>query len=182
MSQDNALDKIATSTIARLTDYQRPLNNDQLAAIGSSGDAFADAMAALEALGVPLVDSANELGNGFHKTDNKDQFVGVPLVLVMWSFHDGDFGDDPFVALHIVTRDGGKYIVTDGSTGMRDELAKWSANNSGRTHGMLCETGFGKSEYKYCEDCQTTNTKNVQKCKECNGSKNLNKAVTYYVH
>lgn len=161
-----------------LTAITRPIDNDQLRNVRD----FGSAMELLESMGVPLVDSSEELGTGFTKTDNKEQFVGVPLVVLYWSFHDGDFGEDPFVAIHLVTKDGGRYILTDGSTGIRDELRKWTENNNGRTHGMLCQNGLSKSEYKYCENCKSTNSRKATTCRTCNTSKDLGKAFTYYMH
>jgi hypothetical protein len=177
MSQPAVPDSASSELSTDILSIARPIDNDQLRTVTD----FNSAMELLENMGVPLVDSSEELGTGFKKTDNKKQFVGVPLVVLFWTFHDGDFGEDPFVAIHLVTRDGGKYILTDGSTGIRDELRKWTENNNGRTFGMICETGFSESEYKYCEGCQTTNTKKSTKCRSC-GSPKLTKALTYYMH
>lgn len=162
---------------SELVAIERPIDNDQLRNVRD----FSSAMELLESLGVPLVDSSEELGTGFIKTDKKDQFVGTPFVALFWTFHEGDYGSDPFVAIHLVTRDGGRYILTDGSTGIRDELRKWTENNNGRTHGMICESGLSKSEYKYCEQCQTTNSRKANACRNC-GSTKINPAFTYYMH
>ena len=89
--------------LVNLTDIDRPFSNDQLSDIGG----FSDALELVESTGLTLVDSSKELGNGFIKTDNKEMLVGVPFVALMWSFHEGDFGDEPFTAIHLVTRDGG---------------------------------------------------------------------------
>jgi hypothetical protein len=100
--------------------------------------------------------AAGALGDGFALTQNKDRFCGVPLLFVHWTISDGDYpilGDDgkptgevgKFVAARIVTKDGGKYIITDGGTGIGRQLQVYTAE-TGKTY-LLAEKGLRVSRY-----------------------------------
>jgi hypothetical protein len=128
-------------------------NPDALRAVSSFEDAV---QLAVDTHG-GVAEADKELGDGFTllDSDDKARLVGVPCLFMEWSFHPGDFGD-VFVAARVVARnpDGsaGKYIINDGSTGIKDVLAKYT-DNTGRTGGLFARHGLRASEYQYCEAC-----------------------------
>jgi hypothetical protein len=118
--------------------------DDQLSEISSFGDALA---LVRENVGEENVHSADEvLGNGFRLLDNKDLLLEVPMLLVKWDFHNGDHGE--FVTIHLVTEDNRKYVVNDGSSGIRDQLMQLTSKTN--TYGpLLVKKGLRRSDYKY---------------------------------
>ncbi|HWV44407.1 MAG TPA: hypothetical protein VN039_00025 [Nitrospira sp.] len=121
------------------------LSEDDLGAVQS----FADAMQLMQDARVDVV-STDDLGDGFVvlPTDGKASLVGVPFIILNMRFHTGDMGE--FVILHVVTEDGRKLIVNDGSTGIRDQCKGYARNN--RTQGILCKRGLTRSDYTYEDD------------------------------
>lgn len=81
---------------------------------------------------------------------DKDVLVGTPFLLVEWEENPGDFGDT-FVTLKVITMDGRRFIVNDGSSGISQQL-KLTTEKTGRTVGMSCRKGLRKSEYVYTND------------------------------
>jgi hypothetical protein len=171
MAQNTLAKNKATSTEVAT---RRQFDDEQLLAITDFATAY---RAATDAYGDPVV-STEELGTGFKKIDDKSYLVDKPFLALMWEFHPGDYGDEPFVAVHCVTEANEKLIFVDGSTGIRDALQKWS-NRSGRQGGMLCPQGLRDSEFHYCEDCKTAKNKRDTHCPDC-GTK-LTPATTYYI-
>ena len=114
---------------------------------------------ALELLRAQFGDQAtvtidDELGTGFALADDKmkDSLVGVPMLLLYWAFNQGDYRDadgnaQDFVTVALVTEDGRKIIVNDGSTGICAQL--WElTDRSGRQNGLIVKRGLRKSEYR----------------------------------
>lgn len=100
---------------------RRRFSDDQLRAISSLTEA-------LELAG-PIVDiSETELSSGFDVC-SKTLLIDVPFVILDWSFSTGEQGE--FVSVIIVTRDGKKYIITDGSTGIYAQLKRLPRLTSG---------------------------------------------------
>lgn len=99
-----------------------------------------------------LETAAQALGDGFALTDNKDRFIGVPLVLVHWTISLGDYPNPKtgevgnFVAARLVTKDGGKYIITDGGTGIARQLEDYTAE-TGKTF-LVAQKGLRVSTYE----------------------------------
>jgi len=87
-----------------------------------------------------------EIGDGFKLLENKDQLIGVEMLFVSWDFHMGDHGE--FVSVKCVTRDGQKYILNDGSSGIRDQLMGLSAKKN-QNAGLYAKKGLRRSDYKY---------------------------------
>ena len=112
---------------------------------------FADVQALFAEHQIQVVDAAEEIGDGFALTDNKDQFIGREMMILSWAFGKGDFGDDSgFVAMRFVVQEAngsvGKYVITDGGTGIYADLKKYT-ERTGVTGGMWVKKGFRKSEY-----------------------------------
>jgi len=121
---------------------------DELAGIKSFDDALAlvaEKLGGQEKVGV----ADQEIGDGFKLLENKDTLIGIEMLLVTWDFHMGDFGE--FVSAKVVTRDGQKYIVNDGSSGIRDQLMQYSAKKNSQG-GLFCRKGLRRSEYKYTDE------------------------------
>lgn len=104
------------------------------------------------ASGAALVDVA-DFGDGFTLLDDKSRLLGTPFVITNGRLHDGDFGT--FAILHVVTlsENGeitGRYIVNDGSTGIRDQWQEISAKIAPGAV-VMCRHGLRKSDYMYTD-------------------------------
>jgi hypothetical protein len=134
---------------------------DQLREIASFDDALA-----LTAEAHGSIEIASEvLGDGFAVIDNKDVLIGVPFIAMGWQFYDGIGGQ--FAAIRVVTKDNKKYIVNDGSTGIRAQLERYQ-QRTGRCGGMYVGKGLRKSTYE------------VQ-LPDKNGDLRASMATTYYL-
>lgn len=126
------------------------LNTQQLREIES----FDDALALLqETYGSEALETADKaLGDGFALTHNKDQFLGVPLVFVWWTASDGSYPDPEtgelrkFVSARIVTKTGGKFVITDGSSGISEQLMRYGAETG--KNFLVARKGLRVSRYK----------------------------------
>lgn len=111
-----------------------------------------DALALSAEIHGDVQDITEKLGTGFNLLKDKDRLVGKPFVVISFGFNEGDF-DGYFTSLAVVTKDEKKYIVNDGSTGIRDQLMEL-ARETRRFGGWLVPHGLRKSEYNY-EDKET---------------------------
>lgn len=120
------------------------ISTDELAALTNFSDALSLVTQKVgeSNLGV----AAQEIGDGFKLLENKDQLIGVAFIAVTWDFHQGDHGE--FVSVKLMTKDGQKFIVNDGSSGIRDQLIGYT-NKKGTQGGLLCEKGLRRSQYEY---------------------------------
>lgn len=143
-----AAKKTAASTTS--TEVEVPGKNitvDELAALTSFDDAL---KLVQEKIGEDNVGvAAAEIGDGFKLLENKDQLIGIPFIAVTWDFHQGDHGE--FVSAKVMTRDGQKYIVNDGSSGIRDQLMGYTAKKNTQG-GLYCEKGLRRSNYEYQDE------------------------------
>lgn len=117
-------------------------DNDALRAITS----FDEALALTEqTLGHEVVNASDEMGNGFTilPTTDKDKLVGVRFLIMSFDFHAGDNGT--YVSCQIVTEDGRRLVLNDGSTGICDQLITWNQKTN-RSGGLLVN-GVRRSEY-----------------------------------
>lgn len=111
-------------------------------------ESMQDAFAALENAGVDVVEISDVMGTGFSKIEDdagKGTLVKVPFVILHWGFSLGEYGD--FVTAHIVTEDGRKLILTDGSKGIYDQLSAFT-DETGRQTGMIVRKGLRRSDYR----------------------------------
>lgn len=125
-----------TKEIANLT-----RDEDALASITTLDDAFT----LLAGAGVSVTE-AKDLGSGFVVLDKneKNQLVGKGFIVIGAGFHNGDMGE--FVSLHVVTEDGGKFIINDGGTGIKDQAKRYA--EKGKLVGLLCRKGLTRSDYE----------------------------------
>jgi hypothetical protein len=127
-----------------------------------------DAVALLSELGIEgvstILDAAQEIGDGWKILSDKDDLINVPFVIVNYRFKEGDFYKDgskaAFGVFHVVTREAietagakGKWIVTDGSTGLCAQVSEWcDKNNIDYTSkdakpALACSKGLVRSDY-----------------------------------
>lgn len=134
MSANSTANGTAVATRSRF-------DSNDLRSIGS----FADLGNLVKDRGIAVVDSRDVLGDGFElvPTPEKTRLVGVPFVIVDYSFAQGDNGE--FATMRIVTKRDEKLIVNDGSTGIRDQLHQLDA--AGIDGVILVERGLRVSEY-----------------------------------
>jgi hypothetical protein len=122
-------------------------SSDQLAELSSFDDAL---KLARELYGdAAVVAAADVIGDGFKLLDNKDQLIEVPFLAISWDFHQGTHGE--FVSVKVMTKDGQKFVLNDGSTGIRDQLMSYTAN-SGNYGGLFCMKGLRRSDYTYKDE------------------------------
>ena len=124
----------------------RAFSTEELRSISSFDDALNLAQAKL-GKGNVIPQASEELGDGFTllESEEKNLLIKRDMIILDWVFADGDYGDE-FVTMRLVTRDGGRYIVNDGSTGICAQLRDYS-NRTGRYSMLRVERGFRKSEY-----------------------------------
>lgn len=130
---------------------KRVLSEDTLRNIHSLNDAFR----ALEIEGISAEDYA-DYGTGFDvlDSDNKSRLLKVPFAILEWTFTKGNFGE--YVACVVVTEDGGKYILLDGSTGIREQLRSVTRQRIAKglgcpQQGLIVRKGLRVSEYDYVD-------------------------------
>lgn len=142
MDTDNAPESTGTEVerIGRLSD-------DDLRTVQTLSDAFG-------MLGVTVEDYSESYGSGFTvlDSDEKIRLVGVPFGILEWRFNMGDQGE--FVSCVVMTEEGAKYVINDGSTGIYEQLRKVTDSRVERgadeyqsTHGLLVKRGLRKSDY-----------------------------------
>jgi hypothetical protein len=124
------------------------LDDETLREIGS----FDDALKVMQDSGDIVVADA-EIGNGFAVADDdvKMRLQKIPIALLSWTFNKGDYGkaedgSDEFVTAHVVTKSGEKWIINDGSTGIRRQLRTYT-NRTNRQNNMVVRNGLRFSEY-----------------------------------
>lgn len=134
-------------------------NDEQLANIKG----YKDAAALLVDAGV-TPEFISDYGTGFKVVSDKSVLIGRPFLILSWRFNEGDFGDKGFVSAEIVTDQDEKFILNDGSTGIRDQLATVTSQRVSRKHstpyaGLVCANGLTKTNYFYNETTQETSSK-----------------------
>ena len=108
---------------------------------------FDSALAALQQQGV-AVESIAEYGDGFVvlPTADKRTLVGVAFVIVDATFRtDKDTARD-YVSLRIMTADGRKLIVNDGSVGIMKQVGELTTRR-GSVAGLVVPQGLSGGEY-----------------------------------
>lgn len=114
---------------------------------------FEDAVALTRSVVGEVQDAAEVIGSGFIvlPTDQKSRLVGVKFVILSVDFSPGDNG--PFASMMVVTENGERLIVNDGSTGIYAQLEEWSVRlPAGQVLGGLVVRGLRRSDYMYTDD------------------------------
>jgi len=130
-------------------------DDEDMRGIQTAADARADLFARFGESGLVWADEV--LGTGWERVKDdktaKAQLVEKPFIIYYWAFSPGDFRDPltgklrDFVTMWIVTEDDRRYIITDGSTGVCEDLDKYT-KRTGRQHGLGVRRGFRRSDYK----------------------------------
>lgn len=120
------------------------LTTEELASLSTFEEALALLQGKIGEENIKL--ASEEIGDGFKMLDNKDQLIEVPFLAVSWDFHQGEHGE--FVAVKLMTKKGDKYILIDGSTGIRDQLIGYT-NKTALQAGLFCVKGLRRSDYEY---------------------------------
>lgn len=123
------------------------LDDEALASIGSMSDA-------LTLFGNAPVTDYSDFGHGFVLCKS-DALVGVPFVVVKSFYNESEYEEEPFVTLYCVTEQGGKFIVNDGSTGIRRQFIalgkRMGFTALPKTQGpapVLVPRGLSRSDYE----------------------------------
>lgn len=113
----------------------------------SGVNTFDDALAALQAAGV-VAEKITEYGDGFILADKKDKaaLVGVPFIIVDSTVRVDKETDREYTSFRIVTGDGRKLVVNDGSQGIHTQGIALSAKR-GTLAGLVVEHGLTGGEY-----------------------------------
>lgn len=121
----------------------QPISRVDLASVTTFEQAFALA----EATYGEII-SSEELGDGFAVVE-KSSLVGVPFLILGWEAGKNE-KHGPFTIVRGITKDNGKVLFVDGSTGIKDQLAVFQ-QVSGRTGGLLAVDGLRVSNYTYTD-------------------------------
>lgn len=109
----------------------------------------------------------------------KDKLVDVPFLIVDFQFSKGDYG--MFVSARIITETGHKYVIIDGSTGIKAQLEAVAEKRQELGHKypqgpLAIKGGLRKSEYWFDPE-----TRKVVKPEEDESTDGLNRARTFYL-
>jgi hypothetical protein len=154
-----AKDELAVNTVTP-TELEQRLSNDDLVAFSKAQTpenstlrglkTLDEVLAFLDAEYGGVVDVADQIGDGFAMIDDKGQLVGREMVLINWKFNESSYGDEPFVFVRAMTRDGQRIMFVDGSTGIRDDLLEFSSR-TGQFGSMHLHRGLRRSDYDYTD-------------------------------
>lgn len=112
------------------------------------------------------VSVAEHLGNGFTvlDKDEKERLVGVPFIILSFTLNEGDFGDEGFTSMMVVTGEDKRFVVNDGGTGIREQLLDLANQFPGRFGGFFVPHGLTMSTYPTCPGCSMPRRDSVEVC------------------
>lgn len=104
-----------------------------------------------------IPEDMSDYGTGFAILKNKDTLVEVPFFILEWRFNESEFSDVDFVSAMVMTKNGDKFVLNDGSTGIATQLATVTAirKDNGHSHpqaGLMVKNGLRKSVYQYVDN------------------------------
>ena len=140
--------EVVDTKTGEVTQVKRPFSDNELRNLTS--------LDSIRALLGDKIGTATDLGSGFAvlSDEQKRRLVGVPCIFLFWNFNtEGKFGT--FVSAHVVTLDGAgqvkdKFIINDGSTGIRQQLEEYT-ERTGESRGMFVPNGLRASDYTYTD-------------------------------
>lgn len=93
--------------------------------------------------------SSTDLGSGWSvlPTAEKSRLVGVPIIVLDWTFNEGDNGE--FVSARVITKANERLVLNDGSTGVCAQLRELEMREE--TRAVYCKRGLRVSEYDYTD-------------------------------
>lgn len=127
-----------------------------------------------------ITPAGEHIGNGFSVVpkDQKGRLIGVPFLIMAMKFHDGDFGE--YVSMILVTANGDRLILNDGSTGIFYQ-ARTLVELTGRSGGFSVSDGLRVSEYDTCAECGKPRPPSEAECMRCsNAETKRGRGETYY--
>lgn len=97
--------------------------------------------------GFGVVNIGDVAGDGFSLQKDKTLLENVPFLIIDWKEISGISSDTgrPYATIRIITADGRKYRISDGSTGIYSQLLRMA--DKGVRHGIAVPKGLFKSEY-----------------------------------
>ena len=139
-----------STDLSHLNNAPSALTEDAMMEVTS----FEDALAILNASGV-VAESISDFGAGFTVVD-KARLLNVPFVILEWRFNSSELNDAGFVSLSVVTKNGDKWIINDGSTGILQQLIRVTRVRRQRKHatpqnGLAVPAGLSVSNYKFTD-------------------------------
>lgn len=101
-----------------------------------------------------IEDASRVIGSGFSLLDKtgKARLVGEPFLILHVMFPESmDYRDSEgnplhYAVAHLMTKDGRKFILIDGGTGIYQQLEEWSVR-TGRQGGLYVGAGLRESTY-----------------------------------
>lgn len=116
-------------------------------------DTFDAALALAEQEFGDISDANEVIGSKFLRLKDKRVLVDTPFLVLYVSFPASSRFNNPetgeparFANAHVITEDGRRFIIVDGSTGLYPQLEEW-ALRSGRNGGLLVKGGLRESTY-----------------------------------
>lgn len=131
-------------------------NADDFASITSYDDVLA---LVGEKLGGEIID-ATELGDGFTVVDDKDSLIGSEFMIIGVGVGTGEHKNEvtgevtrsQFLSCRLVTKDGRKLVLNDGSTGIYQQITTlWVKHPETRGKPIRVLNGLRKSSYDHPE-------------------------------
>lgn len=102
--------------------------------------------------GGQVANIADEMGDGFSVLDDKMRLIGAEFIIVKYGEHESEKSDGgKFTTIHVVTKEGGKYIVNDGSTGIHAQMSEKFGPDGEPFKFLYVPRGLRVSEYTYMD-------------------------------
>src|SRR5690606_3568232 len=96
-----------------------------------------------------VVNKINDhLGDGFSVLEDKTELLDVEFMVVTYSVHPSESTGKEFTSLRVITRDGRKLIINDGSTGIHEQCLALR-KRLGNFVPLHVPRGLRMSEYDY---------------------------------
>lgn len=113
-----------------------------------------------------VLNVGDHLGTGFSVLDREEKMklVDVPFFILHMSFNEGDHGEEGFVSLTIMTGDDKRFVINDGSSGIRSQCEELVTENQGRFGGYMVHGGLRMSEYTTCTSCEMPRKESSKEC------------------
>lgn len=76
----------------------------------------------------------------------KDDLVGQPIIILSWSFNDGDYSSQ-FVSVTCMNKANELILFNDGSSGICAQLEQYTEKHKSHRGPILCRKGLSRSDY-----------------------------------
>lgn len=138
---DDQMQKVSSLEVPRVDD-------DKLRELSSYAQALELAAELYEGR---IIDLSEELGTGFEVLNdtNKDRLIDKGFLIIAFRFNNSAEFGGLFASAIVMSEAGEKFILNDGSSGIRDQLMDM-AQRSRQFGGYEVKKGLRKSEYPTC--------------------------------